>query len=144
MKIEPSLGLGFWLAALVLLLTSMMFNSVVFAMSPRTIAPFQASCKTHSMNMPCQKFLYGYFLNDTDKTNMSWGDIILYDPRCTENHNSWLCKGLQISYGSRSRVIHRIVGWNGTCYTTQGDNNEMIDDICVKPAMVMFKLEESK
>jgi hypothetical protein len=119
------------------------FLSGAFGLSPLATAPFYISSVTSSMNLPQNQLIKGWYLSDKDKTTLPIGSIILYDPRCAENLNTPICQGVKYWYGS-ARITHRIIGWDGHCYGTQGDNNEEPDGLCVKPAMVMFQIQDSE
>ena len=127
------LGLLVWIFAAVIMDVGHSASSVV-------TAPFAISCITHSMDYDCKKPLYGQYLSWEDKQNMDIGDVVLYDPRCQENRNTWLCDSVNYYYGS-ARIVHRIIGfWPDGTYKAQGDNNPTPDDIHIKPAMVLWRV----
>jgi signal peptidase I len=113
--------------------------SSAFAASPETTFPLRVICSgSMSPTMDCHSKLFGSYLSAEDTRSLSIGDVVLYDPRFWDNPTSWLRTSCQ--YWGCGKVIHRIVGYENGCYITKGDANEVVDDICVKPAMVMFKV----
>jgi len=117
--------------------------SPVMAFSYEMPFPKYISCKTESMYpLTCKDKLYGVIPTWEEKQSIRPGTIVMYDLRAFEHKGTWVFDSARF-YGY-SWVIHRVIGRCKDGYVLKGDNNPREDDICVKPAQIMFVVTRTK
>jgi hypothetical protein len=120
------------------LVALLLVMSLGYGATPEIRLPFHRDC-SGSMNVPCDKALTGFGLNFTDQNNLGNGSVVIYEVRL-ENRGTWIWNSTR-KRNSRF-VMHRIVDKKNGCYFLKGDNNEDMDDICVKPAQIVARIRE--